>query len=121
MRIASRQPAAGSRRRTSNARPYDLNYLRLFHLENGNMPNIAAEYNRADAKTTIAIFNADWLCAEHRQPPAKTYGRMAVKVMLLPSAVLALMLPPWASAVAFAMESPMPVPPPEPERALSAR
>ena len=52
--------------RTSNARPYNLNYLQLFHLENGNMPNIAAGYNRAIAKAAIAIFNADCSPARRR-------------------------------------------------------
>ena len=114
--------AANSYRRTSDARPYDLYFLWLCHLENGNLPNSSAEHNRVIAKTASAILNADWPCAEHRQPPdAKTYGRTAVKVMLLPSAVLAFMLPPWASAAALAMDSPTPVPPPEPERDLSAR
>ena len=114
--------AANFHKRTANGRPYDLHFLWLCHLENGNLPNSSAEHNRVIAKTASAILNADWPCAEHRQPPdAKTYGRTAVKVMLLPSAVLAFMLPPWASAAALAMDSPTPVPPPEPERDLSAR
>ena len=104
------------------AAPTTAYFLRLCHLENGNLPKISAGYNRVIAKTTSAIFKADWPSAEHRRlPDAKTYGRTAVKVMLLPSAVLAFMLPPWASAAALAMDSPTPVPPPEPERDLSAR
>ena len=56
--------AASFHRRTANGRPYGLCFLRLCHLENGNIPTFAAEHNRAGAKTTTAVFNAD------RFPPA---------------------------------------------------
>ena len=45
----------GSRRRTSDARPYDLCFLRPCHLDNGNIPNISEVHNRADAITTSTI------------------------------------------------------------------
>ena len=54
--------------RTSYARPYNMNFLRNCHLENGNIPTNAAEYNRADEKETYSIFNANWRSAKTESP-----------------------------------------------------
>ena len=49
-------------------------FLRLNHLNNGNIPTTTAEYNRADAKEILYILNANRHSGEERTSDARPYG-----------------------------------------------
>ena len=48
-------------------------FLRQHHLNNGNIPTTAAEYNRADAITIFAILNANRPSGEERTADGRPY------------------------------------------------
>ena len=60
--------------RTSNARPYKLWFIAIFHLNNGNILKNSAVYFRADAKAICSIFNANRPSGEERTSDARPYN-----------------------------------------------